>query len=136
MRIALPDGASRGYVCENYGAFMRLPELGPIGSNGLANARDFQAPVAAFESVGERPVAGRSQQVDGVLEEEVGLAGQLVEAVEQPAGLLHRLERLGELAEPFDGGVVEVGPGAVVRHRPIVRAGRRVRAIRPGRRRS
>jgi homogentisate 1,2-dioxygenase len=49
MRIALPDGASRGYVCENYGAFMRLPELGPIGSNGLANARDFLAPAAAFE---------------------------------------------------------------------------------------
>jgi homogentisate 1,2-dioxygenase len=39
----------RGYVCENYGAQFRLPELGPIGSNGLANARDFQAPVAAFE---------------------------------------------------------------------------------------
>jgi homogentisate 1,2-dioxygenase len=37
-------------VCENYGAHFRLPELGPIGSNGLANARDFQAPVAAFES--------------------------------------------------------------------------------------
>ena len=29
---------------------IRLPELGPIGSNGLANARDFQAPVAAFET--------------------------------------------------------------------------------------
>jgi homogentisate 1,2-dioxygenase len=43
------DGASRGYVCENYGAPFRLPELGPIGSNGLANARDFLAPVAAFE---------------------------------------------------------------------------------------
>jgi len=43
------DGPSRGYVCENYGAPFRLPELGPIGSNGLANARDFQAPVAAFE---------------------------------------------------------------------------------------
>jgi homogentisate 1,2-dioxygenase len=49
MRIELPDGPSRGYVCENYGAFFRLPELGPIGSNGLANARDFLAPVAAFE---------------------------------------------------------------------------------------
>jgi homogentisate 1,2-dioxygenase len=36
-------------VCENYGAFFRLPELGPIGSNGLANARDFMTPVAAFE---------------------------------------------------------------------------------------
>jgi homogentisate 1,2-dioxygenase len=43
------DGPSRGYVCENYGAAFRLPELGPIGSNGLANARDFLAPVAAFE---------------------------------------------------------------------------------------
>jgi len=48
-RIELPDGPSRGYVCENYGAFFRLPELGPIGSNGLANARDFQTPVAAHE---------------------------------------------------------------------------------------
>lgn len=43
------EGPSRGYVCENYGAHFRLPELGPIGSNGLANARDFQTPVAAFE---------------------------------------------------------------------------------------
>jgi homogentisate 1,2-dioxygenase len=31
-------------------AQFRLPELGPIGSDSLANARDFQAPVAAFES--------------------------------------------------------------------------------------
>jgi homogentisate 1,2-dioxygenase len=43
------DGPSRGYVCENYGAPFRLPELGPIGSNGLANPRDFLAPVAAFD---------------------------------------------------------------------------------------
>ena len=43
------DGPSRGYVCENYGAAFRLPELGPIGSNGLANPRDFLAPVAAYE---------------------------------------------------------------------------------------
>ena len=54
FRVELPDGAARGYVCENYGALFRLPELGPIGSNGLANARDFEAPVAAFEDV-ERP---------------------------------------------------------------------------------
>ncbi len=46
------DGPSRGYVCENYGAPFRLPELGPIGSNGLANARDFLAPVAACEDQG------------------------------------------------------------------------------------
>jgi homogentisate 1,2-dioxygenase len=49
FKVALPDGLSRGYVCENYGAQFRLPELGPIGSNGLANPRDFQAPVAAYE---------------------------------------------------------------------------------------
>jgi homogentisate 1,2-dioxygenase len=39
----------RGYICENYGSSFRLPELGPIGSNGLANARDFESPVAWFE---------------------------------------------------------------------------------------
>jgi len=49
FKVALPDGPSRGYVCENYGAFFRLPELGPIGSNGLANPRDFRTPVAAWE---------------------------------------------------------------------------------------
>jgi homogentisate 1,2-dioxygenase len=43
------EGPSRGWVCESYGAAFRLPELGPIGSNGLANPRDFLAPVAAFE---------------------------------------------------------------------------------------
>jgi homogentisate 1,2-dioxygenase len=43
------DGPVRGYVCENYGAPFRLPELGPIGSQGLAQQRDFQVPVAAFE---------------------------------------------------------------------------------------
>jgi homogentisate 1,2-dioxygenase len=45
------DGESRGYVAENHGALFRLPELGPIGSNGLASARDFEVPVAAFEDV-------------------------------------------------------------------------------------
>ena len=49
FKVELPDGASRGYICENYGAALRLPELGPLGSNGLANPRDFLAPVAAFE---------------------------------------------------------------------------------------
>jgi homogentisate 1,2-dioxygenase len=43
------DGPSRGYVCENYGAPLRLPELGPIGANGLANPRDFESPRAWFE---------------------------------------------------------------------------------------
>jgi homogentisate 1,2-dioxygenase len=43
------DGESRGYVAENHGLPFRLPELGPIGSNGLANARDFETPAAWFE---------------------------------------------------------------------------------------
>ena len=49
FKVDLPDGASRGYVCENHGSAFALPELGPIGSNGLANPRDFIAPAAAFE---------------------------------------------------------------------------------------
>jgi homogentisate 1,2-dioxygenase len=49
VEIAGGDAAIRGYVCENHGAPFRLPDLGPIGSNGLANARDFMAPVAGYE---------------------------------------------------------------------------------------
>lgn len=48
------DGDAAGYVGENYGALMRLPDLGPIGSNGLANPRDFLTPPAWFEDV-DRP---------------------------------------------------------------------------------
>jgi homogentisate 1,2-dioxygenase len=54
FRVELTDGPVRAYVCENYGAAFRLPELGPIGSNGLANPRDVLTPVAAFEDL-ERP---------------------------------------------------------------------------------
>ncbi|MFN4041821.1 MAG: homogentisate 1,2-dioxygenase [Brevundimonas sp.] len=50
FRVEL-DGPSRGYVCENYGAPFQLPDLGPIGSNGLANPRDFETPQAWFEDV-------------------------------------------------------------------------------------
>ncbi|MEU1626583.1 homogentisate 1,2-dioxygenase [Streptomyces sp. NPDC020096] len=49
FRVELLDAEARGYVCENYGQPFRLPDLGPIGANGLANARDFLAPVAAYE---------------------------------------------------------------------------------------
>ncbi|MEV6671583.1 homogentisate 1,2-dioxygenase [Streptomyces sp. NPDC051162] len=63
FRVELLEAASdggqsptaRGYVCENYGQPFTLPELGPIGANGLANARDFLAPTAAYEDA-ERPV--------------------------------------------------------------------------------
>ncbi|MGE8475705.1 MAG: homogentisate 1,2-dioxygenase, partial [Paraburkholderia hospita] len=47
--VALPDGRASGYICENFGAQLRLPDLGPIGSNGLANPRDFLTPHAAYE---------------------------------------------------------------------------------------
>ena len=55
FRVELTDGDARGYVCENQGALFRLPDLGPIGANGLANARDFLTPVAWFEEA-QRPV--------------------------------------------------------------------------------
>ncbi|MFA6122872.1 homogentisate 1,2-dioxygenase [Sphingomonas sp.] len=51
FRVTLPDGPARGYVAENYGAPFRLPDLGPIGANGLANPRDFETPVAWYEDV-------------------------------------------------------------------------------------
>ncbi|MBW8076053.1 MULTISPECIES: homogentisate 1,2-dioxygenase [Metallibacterium] len=64
FRVELPDAApgaanvagagsagATGYIAENFGAPMRLPELGPIGANALANARDFLAPVAAYEDI-------------------------------------------------------------------------------------
>ncbi len=54
FRVELPDGGARGYVCENYGNLLRLPELGPLGANGLANPRDFLTPAAWFEDA-DRP---------------------------------------------------------------------------------
>ncbi len=53
FRVELPDGAARGYVCESFGAPFRLPELGPIGANGLACERDFRVPVAWYEDSNE-----------------------------------------------------------------------------------
>ena len=47
--VDLQADSARGYVCENYGQLLRLPDLGPIGANGLANPRDFLAPIAAYE---------------------------------------------------------------------------------------
>lgn len=53
FRVELPDGKASGYVCENGGHAFRLPELGPIGANGLANVRDFETPAAWFEDKDE-----------------------------------------------------------------------------------
>jgi len=49
FRVELLEKQARGYLCENYAAPFRLPELGPIGAQGLAQPRDFLAPIAAFE---------------------------------------------------------------------------------------
>ena len=49
FRVELMNQAARGYLLENYGQTLRLPELGPIGANGLASARDFLTPVAAYD---------------------------------------------------------------------------------------
>jgi homogentisate 1,2-dioxygenase len=49
FRVSLPDGPSRGYILEVFDRHFELPDLGPIGANGLANPRDFLYPVAAYE---------------------------------------------------------------------------------------
>ena len=53
FRVEVIEGPLRGYICENYGASFGLPERGPIGSNALANERDFLYPVAAYEDLEE-----------------------------------------------------------------------------------
>ncbi|KAK1622596.1 homogentisate-dioxygenase [Colletotrichum phormii] len=49
FRISLPDGPCRGYIQEIFGNHYELPELGPLGSNGMALPQDFQSPVASFD---------------------------------------------------------------------------------------
>lgn len=51
FKVSLPDGLARGYICENFGSLFRLPDLGVIGANGLANPRDFLTPHAWYEDV-------------------------------------------------------------------------------------
>jgi homogentisate 1,2-dioxygenase len=43
------DSPARGYILEIYGGHFTIPDLGPIGANGLANSRDFLTPKACFE---------------------------------------------------------------------------------------
>ena len=53
---------ARGYVAENFGANFQLPTLGLIGSNGLANPRDFLTPVAKYEDkTGEYKLVAKFQ---------------------------------------------------------------------------
>ncbi|KAL4710877.1 hypothetical protein ACJJTC_002507 [Scirpophaga incertulas] len=52
MRFAVHvDGPSRGYILEVFDGHFKLPDLGPIGANGLANPRDFSTPVAHYEDL-------------------------------------------------------------------------------------
>ena len=51
FRVELSGDSARGYIAENFGQPFRLPDLGPIGANGLANPRDFLTPVAAYEDI-------------------------------------------------------------------------------------
>ncbi|CAK7227082.1 hypothetical protein SBRCBS47491_006448 [Sporothrix bragantina] len=64
FQVLLPntgsDVVSRGYALELYQGHFQLPELGPIGSNGLANARDFQIPLASFDD--EEPDAQKGTE--------------------------------------------------------------------------
>jgi len=53
FKVKLPDGPSRGYILEIWGSNFELPELGPLGANGLANKRDFLTPVACYEVLKE-----------------------------------------------------------------------------------
>lgn len=57
FKVGLAEGVgqARGYICENYGAKLTLPDRGPIGANCLANPRDFKTPVASYEDK-ESPV--------------------------------------------------------------------------------
>eukprot|EP00850_Spirogloea_muscicola_P007023 SM000034S12777 [mRNA] locus=s34:704050:707410:+ [translate_table: standard] len=64
--VDLPDGPSRGYICEVFGSHFQLPDLGPIGANGLANPRDFLVPVAWYEDT-PRPSFRIIHKFDGAL---------------------------------------------------------------------
>ncbi|KAI8874410.1 GG23710 [Ramicandelaber brevisporus] len=52
IRFAVRTAAPliRGYVLEVYSGHFELPELGPLGTTGLAQARDFLTPKAAFDT--------------------------------------------------------------------------------------
>ncbi len=52
FKIELPNGPIRGYICENYGGDLHLPERGPVGANGYSNDRDFAYPTAWYEDTG------------------------------------------------------------------------------------
>ena len=48
FRVSLPNGPSRGHVIETFSGHFDVPELGAIGTLGLANVRDFEIPKASY----------------------------------------------------------------------------------------
>ncbi len=50
FKLELMSKETKGYLCENAGNPLTLPQLGLIGSNGLANPRHFNYPTAAYEN--------------------------------------------------------------------------------------
>lgn len=50
FHISLPTGPIRGFALELFEGHFELPELGPIGSTGLANIRDFEIPTASYDN--------------------------------------------------------------------------------------
>lgn len=62
FKVELISKEAKGYICENSGNPLTLPQLGPIGANGLANPRHFQYPTAAFEETrGENTIICKHQ---------------------------------------------------------------------------
>lgn len=49
ISVQLREAFARGYVAEVFGRHFHLPDRGPLGSNGLADARHFRIPAAWHE---------------------------------------------------------------------------------------
>ncbi|MCR9191874.1 MAG: homogentisate 1,2-dioxygenase [Gammaproteobacteria bacterium] len=63
FKVELVDNLAAGYLCEHSGLPLVLPQLGPIGANGLANPRHFFYPTAALETkTGSKQVISKYQQ--------------------------------------------------------------------------
>jgi len=50
VNLGLEKAPIRGYIVEVFAGHFKIPDLGPIGANGLANPRDFETPVAWYEN--------------------------------------------------------------------------------------
>lgn len=53
IQVNPKEHSAKGYLHENFGSPFELPDLGPIGANGLADARHFEVPRAQYEQLGD-----------------------------------------------------------------------------------